>query len=245
VAYALLTLFAALAGFFFLSSVLQFQEYVIRLQQLQAFGQFGEVNLNDHVIAPFFGVMGVVLLFLVPGITMGLLASEKANGTEELLMTSPVTIWELVLGKYLAVAAFVAILVGILGLFPGILFLYGDPEVGRTAAGLLGLLLLGLSYGAIGLFASSLTRSQLIAFFIAFVVLLLLWMLSFLADLGAAGGAAGAGGVTELFRYLSTADHFEQPVQGLLDTRDVAYFGVLIASSLLLAKAAVESVRWR
>jgi len=246
VAYVVLTLFAVLAGFFFLSSVLQFSEYIARLTQFQILDQLRELNLNDHVIAPFFGVMSVVLLFLVPGITMGLFAAEKANGTDELLMTSPLTIWEIVLGKFLAAAAFVAILVGLVALFPGILFAYGDPEIPKTLAGLLGLLLVGLSYGAIGAFASSVTRSQVIAFVLAFVLLLLLWMLSFLADLGATGGPlGGSSALTETLRYLSTADHFEEMVKGLVSTSDVAYFAALIATFLLLAKAAVESVRWR
>lgn len=245
VAYAILTLFAALAGFFFLTSVLQFQDYLIRLQQFQLFQQLNELNLNDHVLTPFFGVMSVVLLFVIPGITMGLFAAEKTNGTEELLLTSPLTIWELVLGKFLAGVAFVALLVALVGLFPLLLFLYGDPEPGKTAAGLIGLLLVGFTYVAIGLFASAVTRSQLIAFFVAFVLLMLLWMLSFLADLGAAGGASLGGGLTELLRYLATADHFEQLLKGLVNTKDVAYFLAAIASFLVLSKAAVESVRWR
>jgi ABC-2 type transport system permease protein len=245
VAYAILTLFAALAGFFFLTSVLQFLEYVSRLQQFQLFEQLREVNLNEHVLTPFFGVMSIVLLFMIPGITMGLLAAEKANGTEELLLTSPITIWEIVIGKFLAGVAFVTLLVALLGLFPLLLFWYGDPEPARTAAGLLGLLLVGTSYVAIGLFASVVTRSQLIAFFVAFVLLMLLWMLSFLADLGAAGGASLGGGVTDLLRYLATADHFEQLVKGLVVTRDLAYFGVVMAAFLVLTKAALESVRWR
>jgi ABC-2 type transport system permease protein len=78
------------------------------------------------------------------------------------------------------------------------------------------------------------------------VLLLLLWMLSFLADLGAAGGAMGsANNLSEFLRYLSSSDHFEQLVKGLIDTTDLVYFAVLIGSFLLLAKAAVESVRWR
>jgi ABC-2 type transport system permease protein len=85
-----------------------------------------------------------------------------------------------------------------------------------------------------------------IAFVLSFVLLLLLWMLSFLADLGAAGGPLGEqGGVAGFLRWLSTAEHFEQFVKGLVDTKDLAYFGVLIGSFLLLTKAAVESVRWR
>jgi ABC-2 type transport system permease protein len=244
-AYAVLTLFTVLAGFFFLSGVLQFQEYVIRLQSFQAMEQLNQLNLNDHVIAPFLHVMSVVMLFLIPGITMGLFAQEKANGTQELLLTSPITIWELVIGKYLAAAAFVLLLVSLLALFPALLFLYGDPEIGKTAAGLLGLLLVGLLYAAIGAFASSVTQSQLIAFFLAFVLLLVLWMLGFLADLGAAGGGAGSAVTADLLRWLSSAEHFEGMVMGLVDTKDLAYFGVMTAGFLTLTKAAVESVRWR
>jgi ABC-2 type transport system permease protein len=85
-----------------------------------------------------------------------------------------------------------------------------------------------------------------IAFVLAFVLLLLLWMLSFLADLGATGGTLGqASTVTDLLRYLSTADHFEQMVKGLVSTGDLAYFAALVGTFLFLAKAAVESVRWR
>jgi gliding motility-associated transport system permease protein len=245
VAYAILSLYAVLAGFFFLSGVLQFQEYTFRLQAMQMLGQLQQLNLNDHVIAPFLQVMSVVLLFLIPGVTMGLFAAEKANGTQELLLTSPITMWELVLGKFLAAALFVALLVGLLALYPGLLFLYGNPELGKTAVGLFALLLVGLTYAAIGAFASSVTKSQLVAFFLAFVLLLVLWMLGFLADLGAAGGAVESQNLGDLLRYLSSADHFETMVMGLVDTRDVAYFVAMVAGALILSKAAVESVRWR
>ncbi|MEN8183741.1 MAG: ABC transporter permease [Myxococcota bacterium] len=244
VAYVVMALFAVLAGFFFLTTVLQFMEYIARLQAFQVFEQLRQLNLNDHVLTPFFGVMAIVLLFAVPMVTMGLLASEKANGTEELLLTSPITIWELVIGKFLAGAAFVSILVGLVGLYPLMLFLYDAPELGRTGAGVLGLLLLSYTYVAIGLFASSVTRSQMIAVFLALVLLLMLWMVSFLADLGAAGGAS-VGGMAGVLRYLSTADHLEPLVRGLVDTKDLAYFGLAIAAFLILTKAAVESVRWR
>ncbi len=241
VAYAVLVLFVVLAGFFFISGLLQFQQYVIQLQMLQLSEQLQDVNLNDHVIAQFLGVMSVVLLFLVPGITMGLFAAEKANGTQELLLTSPLTIWELVLGKFLAAALFVVLLVALLSLYPGLLFWYGDPEFPKVAAGVLALLLVGLSYAAIGTFASSVTQSQLVAFFLAFVLLLILWMLGFLTELSGSAGSAPS----ELLRYLSSAEHFEAMVMGLVDTRDVAYFVVVVAASLILTKAVVESARWR
>jgi ABC-2 type transport system permease protein len=246
VAYVVLVLFAVLGGFFFVASVLSFDANVAQAQQFQAFDFLRELNLNDHLIMPFYQIMWIVVLFLVPGLTMGLFASEKTNGTQELLMTSPITIWELVLGKYLAAAAMVTLLVVMLGLWTGILFLYGEPEPLKTLAGLLGLWLIGLAYAAVGCFASSLTRNQLIAFFLALVLLLILWLLSVVADLGGAGGAAAAGGqVSDLLRWLSSADHFEDLMKGLVDTRALAYFGFVIGTFLLLTKTAVESVRWR
>lgn len=246
VAYVVLVLFAVLGGFFFVASVLSFDANVSQAQQYQAFDFLQQLNLNDHLILPFYQIMWIVVLFLVPGLTMGLFASEKTNGTQELLMTSPITIWELVLGKFLAAATMVTLLVVMLALWTGILFLYGDPEPLKTVSGLLGLWLIGLSYAAVGCFASSVTQNQLIAFFLALVLLLILWLLAVVADLGGAGGAAAAGsGVSDLMRWLSSADHFEDLMQGRLDTRALAYFGFVIGSFLLLTKASVESVRWR
>jgi ABC-2 type transport system permease protein len=181
-----------------------------------------------------------VLLFLVPGVTMGLFAAEKTNGTQELLLTSPLTIWDIVLGKFLAGALFVGVMTLIVGAYPLLLFFYGDPEAGKTLAGLLAVLLVGWTYVAIGAFASSLTRSQVVAFLVSFVLLLSLLLLPAMSDLGMAVG--GAGGI---LRWISTASHFEEMVKGLVATSDLAYFAVMIGSFLLLTKAAVESVRWR
>lgn len=242
VAYGVLALFAVLAGLFFVLGVAAFDTWVRQLMQFQALDQLQELNLNDHLIANFYDTMSVVLLFLVPGITMGVFAAEKTNGTLELLLTSPLTIWDIVLGKYLGAALFVALLVALVGAFPGLLFLYGDPEPGKTISGLLGLLLVGWTYTAIGCFASSITRSQVVGFLISFVLLLCLLLLPAISELGVVGDAAALGGA---LRWLSTGTHFQQLLKGLVDTSDLAYFAVVIGSVLLLTKAAVESVRWR
>jgi ABC-2 type transport system permease protein len=241
VAYAVLSLFAILAGVFFIVTVAAFNDWIFRLQQFQAFDQLEQLNLNDHLIGQFYQTMSVVLLFLIPGVTMGLFAAEKTNGTQELLLTCPLTIWDIVLGKFVAGAIFVALLVFLVGLYPGILFLHGDPELGKSASGLLGLLLVGWTYVAIGVFASSLTRSQVIAFLLTFVLLLVLLILPAISDLGVASSSELRG----LLRYLSTDVHLAELVKGLLDTADLAYFGVMIGCFLVLTKAAVESVRWR
>jgi ABC-2 type transport system permease protein len=245
VAYVVLTLWAVLAGFFFLSNLIAFQSELVRMQQFGQFDVARQLNLNDHLITPFMGSMWIILLFAIPGVTMGLFSSEKANGTEELLMTSPLTIWEIVLGKFLAGAGFVLIMTAIVGFFPGILFIYGDPEAGKTGAALMGLFLVSLAYVSVGAFASSVTRNQLIAFFLALGILLVLLMLPFLAELGTARGGMGSSGLADSMRWLSTGEHYENMVRGLVDTGDLAYFAIVTCGFLLLAKASVESVRWR
>jgi ABC-2 type transport system permease protein len=240
VAYGVLALFSVLAGLFFILNLAWFNDLIFRLQQFQAFDRLEEMNLNDDLIREFYGSMSVVLLFLVPGVTMGLFAAEKTNGTQELLLTSPLTIWDIVLGKFLAGAIFVGVMVAIVGTYPLLLFFYGDPEAGKTLAGLAAVLLVGWTYVAIGAFASSLTRSQVVAFLVSFVLLLSLLLLPAVSDLGVAAGEAGG-----VLRWVSTAPHFEEMVKGLVTTPDLAYFAVMIGTFLLLTKAAVESVRWR
>jgi ABC-2 type transport system permease protein len=229
-----------------MASVLSFDASVSQAQQFQAFDFLRELNLNDHLITPFYQIMWIVILFLVPGVTMGLFASEKTNGTQELLMTSPITVWELVLGKFLAAAALITLLTLQLALMTGILFLFGEPEPAKTGAGLLAMWLIGLTYAAVGCLASSVTRNQLIAFFLALVLLLVLWLIGVVADLGAVGGAAETGSAaSDLLRWLSSSGHFEGLLSGLVDTRDLAYFAFMIGAFLVLTKMAVESVRWR
>jgi ABC-2 type transport system permease protein len=241
VAYVVLSLFSIVAGVFFIVTLAAFNEWIFRLQQFQQFEQLSDLNLNEHLIGQFYHSMAVILLFAVPGITMGLFAAEKTNGTQELLLTSPLTIWDIVLGKFLAAALFVLVLGAIVGAFPALLFVYGDPEPLVTLSGLLGVVLVAFTYVAIGCFASSLTRSQMVAFLLTFVVLLVLLILPAISDLDVAGtGSAG-----EALRWLSTETHLDELVKGLVDTRHLAYFAVMIAGFLVLTKASVESVRWR
>jgi ABC-2 type transport system permease protein len=242
VAYGVLSLFAVIAGLFFVPSVAAFNNGVRELEQYQMLDQLQKINLSDHLVTPFYETMSVIFLIAVPAITMGLFASEKTNGTQELLLTSPLTMWDVVLGKFTAGAGFIAILVAMIGAFPGLLFVYVDPEVGKTVSGLLGLLLIGWTYVSIGAFASSLTRSQVVSFLITLVLLVGLLLMPALSELGVIGGLSGLGAG---LAWMSTGPHFEQLLKGLVDTRDLAYFAVIIGSFLLLTKASVESVRWR
>jgi ABC-2 type transport system permease protein len=240
VAYGVLSLFSVLAGMFFIIDLSWFEQVLSQVQQYPE--QLADFNLNDGLLHEFYGSISVVLLFLIPGITMGVYAAEKTNGTEELLLTSPLTIWDIVLGKFAAGAIFIAVLVGIVGLFASVLFFYGDPEVGKTASGLIGLLLTGWTYVAIGGLASAVTRSQIVAFLITLVILVTLLLLPGIAEFGIAGSGSGVAGT---LRYLSVQIHFDPLLNGLVDTADLGYVAVMIGGFLAITKAAVESVRWR
>ena len=247
VAYVVLTLWSVIAGTFFLASLIGFQERLIQLQQYQMFQQIELMNLNDELIEPFIGSMWVILLFLLPAVTMGLVSSEKANGTDELLLTSPILIWDIVLGKFLAGAGFVTVMTAIVAFFPAILFVYGEPELGKTISGVLCLLFVSITYVAVGIFASSVTRSQLIAFVFTLVLLVMLgMMLPFIIDISMAGSGLGReSGIAQTVRWMSTGSHVDRMLKGLVDTADLAYFVISSAVFLLLSKTVIESARWR
>jgi ABC-2 type transport system permease protein len=247
VAYVVLTLWSVIAGTFFLASLIGFQERLIQLQQYQMLEQIEAMNLNDHLIEPFIGSMWVIILFLLPAVTMGLVSTEKANGTEELLLTSPISIWEIVFGKFLAGTGFVAVMSAIVAFFPAILFIYGEPELGKTVSGLLSLLLVSMTYVAVGVFASSVTRNQLIAFIFTFVMLLILgMMLPFIVEITMAGGGLGRdSAIAETVRWMSTGSHVDRMLKGLIDTADLVYFVVASGVFLVLSKTVIESSRWR
>jgi ABC-2 type transport system permease protein len=236
-----------IAGTFFLASLIGFQERLIQLQQYQMFQQIELMNLNDELIEPFIGSMWVILLFLLPAVTMGLVSSEKANGTDELLLTSPISIWDIVLGKFLAGAGFVTVMTAIVAFFPAILFVYGEPELGKTISGVLCLLFVSITYVAVGIFASSVTRSQLIAFVFTLVLLVMLgMMLPFIIDISMAGSGLGReSGIAQSVRWMSTGSHVDRMLKGLVDTADLAYFVISSAVFLLLSKTVIESARWR
>jgi len=181
----------------------------------------------------------VILLLFLPILTMRTFAEERAQGTIELLLTSPVSSTELVIGRYLAVLAMVAVVVGITALYPGLLFLYGDPELGQTLAGLIFLFLYGAMLGALGCFVSSLTRSPMLAALATIAVGLFLLLIDKVSVLGSTGG------LLDLARYLGTETHLGNGVSGRVYGEDLVYFVSMIVLFLFLARHGVEWLRWR
>jgi ABC-2 type transport system permease protein len=136
---------------------------------------------------------------------------------------------------------------GIVAFFPAILFVYGEPELGRTISGLVSLLLVSVTYVAVGVFASSVTRNQLIAFILTFVLLLILgMMLPFIVEISMAGSGLGRdSAISQIVNWMSTGSHVERMLKGLVDTADLAYFVIASAVFLVLSKTVIESARWR
>lgn len=239
VAYVIFSAYAVFAGFIFFASLGLF---LTQLQQIQALGMLqllDQWNLNDVVIAPAFFTFAIVFLILIPLLTMRAFAEERATGSIELVLTSPVSVWEIVIGKYVAVLSVVALLVALTALYPGLLFLYGNPEVLQTLGGLLALFLYGAGLAALGCFVSALTQNQIIAASVGIVAALVLLVLPAAAD------GAQSEGVRATLRYLGTSTHYEQGLRGQLRSEDLAYFGAMVLIFLSLARAAIDSLRWR
>ena len=240
IAYVVLTGWALLAGFFF---YLHLGDFLQRSMMSAMQGRYFKSSINDWVIAGSIFSMGVVGLFFVPMMTMRLLAEEKRQGTIELLATSPITDLEIVLGKFFGALALYGVM--ILSGFANLawLWIYAEkgagPDWRPLLTGALGLLLLGASFIAIGVFVSSTTRNQIIAGTVTFFVLLLMWLISFVDVLG------GGGVVTQALSYLSLFDHLRDLVRGVIDLKDVVFYLSVIVFGLFLARQSMESHRWR
>jgi ABC-2 type transport system permease protein len=237
IAYVVSAVFLTVMGYLFYTIVLFASNQSMIMMRMQ--GALPRLNVNEMVMRPVLNNMAIILLFTLPLLTMRLWAEEKKLKTAELLMTSPVTVTELVLGKYLA--AFTVYL-GMLGmsLFMPISLSFMSqiqwPAV-LTAYG--GLALLGGVFLSVGLLGSSLTENQVIAAFLGFGMLLLLWLTGWAAQV------AGDGSVGRLLSYLSVGEHFQNAVTGLVDTRDLVYQFSVIAVSLFLTHRVVEAQRWK
>jgi ABC-2 type transport system permease protein len=198
----------------------------------------GPMNINQQMIRYVFLNSTVIFLFVVPLITMRTYAEEKRSGTIELLMTSPVTDFQIVVGKFLGAMSLYCAMLGITLIHIAVLFAYGNPEWKPILTGYLGLLLLGGCFVSVGLFFSSLTKNQIVAGMFTFAVLLLLWVIDWV------GSFAGPS-LEKLTTYLSLTGHVEDFLRGIIDSQHVVYYLSFITFGLFLTAKAVDSERWR
>jgi ABC-2 type transport system permease protein len=233
IAYVIIGLFALLFGWFFFVYLTVF---VQRSTQMMMGG--GPSNLNQDMLRGVFLNSAVIILFVMPMITMRTYSEEKRSGTIELLLTSPVTDFQIIMGKFLGALALYAAMLLVTMLYMAIVFIYGNPEWKPIATGYLGLLLMGGCFLSVGLFISSVTKNQIVAGFLTFAVFLMLWVINWMAD--QSGPLMGA-----VLKYLSITDHFDDFARGIVDTKHLIYYLTFITFGLFLTAKSVDVERWR
>jgi ABC-2 type transport system permease protein len=190
------------------------------------------------VVRPLLSNVCVIGLFFIPMITMRLFAEEKRSGTIELLTTSPIRDFEIILGKWTAALALYTCMLLFTALNFAFLFRYGHPDWKPLLIGYLGLLLQAGALLAIGTFLSTLTKNQIIAGAATFGVCLLLWVLEWVSGYETSTWA-------RVLAYMSVITHFESFAKGVLDTKDAIFYVTLIFLGLFFTARSMESLRWR
>lgn len=235
IAYGVMGFFALVSGYFFYAAVVFF---VQRSLQTAMMGGSVPMNVNEWVIRNVLSNVSVVGLFLIPMITMRLFAEEKRSGTIELLATSPLRDWEIILGKWLAALILYSGMLALSLVNMLTLFAYGNPDWRPMAVGYLGLLLQGGCLLAIGTFVSTCTKNQIVAGVAGFAVCLLLWVLDWVS-------AFEQSTLNQVLSYLSVVSHFEPFGRGVIDSKHVVYYVTMILFGLFLTARSMESMRWR
>ena len=234
IAYIIIGLFALLFGWFFYMFLTVF---IRQSEQMMQFGG-GGANINQQMIRGVLQNAAVIILFVMPIITMRTYAEEKRSGTIELLLTSPVTDFQIIIGKFLGALGLYGAMLLVTVVYMAILFIYGNPEWRPVVAGYLGLLLMGGCFIAVGLLISSLTKNQIVAAVLTFAVFLMLWVINWIGD--------SSGPTTQaIVSYLSITEHFDDFARGVIDTKHVVYYLSFITFGLFLTAKSVDSERWR
>lgn len=216
VAYIVMIVFLAIVGWFFTSSLF---------------------TNNVSSMRAMFDIVPFVFLFFIPAITMRSFSEEKKQGTIELLLTKPVTDTELVVGKFLS-----ALMLTLITLLPTLVYFIvmlfiGSMDIGSSIGGYLGLVLLSAVYIGIGIFMSSLTENQVVAFISSFLVMFILFMLGKLL-------MQVSPGLVSAVEYISTDYHFSNISRGVIDSRDIIYYAAMITLTIFLTKTSIESRKW-
>ncbi|SHG41568.1 protein involved in gliding motility GldF [Flavobacterium segetis] len=192
-------------------------------------GEYNILNTGFADLTPFFTLAPWILIFLIPAVTMRSFSDEKKQGTLELLLTKPLSIWQIVSGKFLG-----ALLLIIMAIVPTFIYVYviyglglpeGNIDMGSTIGSYFGLLFLISGYSAIGIFTSTLSENQIVAFIVAV-------FLCFLLYFGFDGLATVIPSLSTIISTLGMQDHYKSMSRGVLDTRDIIYFSSITIAFL-------------
>jgi ABC-2 type transport system permease protein len=234
IGYVLIGFFALIYGYFFYAGL----EFVARQGMQAGMGGPSSINLNQMLVAPTLMNATVVMLFLFPLITMRTYSEEKRSGTIELLLTSPITDLQIILGKFFGAMLLYVAMLAVTLVHLAVLFIYGNPEWKPIATGYLGLLLMGGCFLSMGLFISSLTKNQIVAGAATFAVFLMLWIINWIGSF--------MGPTTQaVLAHLSLTDHLDDFTRGVIDTKHLVYYFSFMAFGLFLTIKSVDSERWR
>lgn len=231
-AWSILAVVLFILAFLFLGQIDIYVQIQPQLAQLES-----PPGITELIVAPLFSSATLILLLVVPLITMRLVSEERRNRSLPLLFSAPLTMTEIVLGKYLGIVAFLGLLLALIALMPLSLWLVGSLDMGLFAAGLLGLALMLCAFAAAGLFMSTLTAQPTVAAISSFGLLLLLWIIDW------AGNSMGPGQSSQLFAYLSLQRHYQSLLQGLFNSSDVLYYLLFIVTFLVMSIRRLDADR--
>ncbi len=232
---AIFFFFLGFMGFFFQNFVATFVEMT---QRAPMFG--GEAPTLEQLLRALFYNLHFILILIIPAVTMSSFSEERRNQTIRLLQTSPVTATQIVLGKFLASASVLGVVLVCSAVYPIFTKLYGNPDMGVILVSYLGIFLLMCSQVAFGLWVSSMTTNQFMAFLFTMFGLFLLLILNWIAP-----NITGGGMMESVVKYLASTDHLDQFFKGMLTVSDVTYFVCFIAIFLFFTNVVLDSQRWR
>lgn len=227
-AWTVLAVVQFIIAWMFFIQVDNFFQVQPQLQQIQ-----NAPGVTDIVIAPLFNITSIILLMVTPLMTMRLISEERRSGSIQLLMSSPISMTQIVLGKYLGIMLFFIIFILLLSLMPFSLLMGTELDTGKLFAGLIGLLFLTASFSAAGLFLSSLTDNPVVAAIASFGLLLLLWIIN----------ANASADSSSVFEYLSLLQHNTNLLRGLIHSTDIIYYLLFITTFLVLSIRQLDSYR--
>jgi ABC-2 type transport system permease protein len=231
----ILAAFLCLTGFFFSSFVYSFMEMQSRGSMMG-----GQGPTLEQLLKALFYNMHFLIILVIPAVTMSTFAEERKNHTIRLLQTAPVTPLQIVLGKFLAASGMLFIVLFCASVYPLYCVVYGNPDIGPILTSYLGLVFLIASHVAFGVWISSMTKNQLMAFMFTLVGLFVLLILSWIAP-----SISGGGMLEGLFKYLATTTHLDNLFKGLVTVSSVTYFICFTALFLFFTNVVIDSLRWR
>ncbi len=230
-AWSILAVVQLILAYIFLAQTEQFLQYQSRLAGMQ-----GAPGLTDIVVIPVFRVTAVVLLLVTPLLTMRLVSEERRNRTLALLLSAPVSMTEIILGKYLGIMAFLFCMLALISLMPLSLLTGGSLDFGLMLSGLFGLMLVTASFAAAGLFLSTMTEQPTVAAISTFGLLLLLWILDW-------AGSTGTEDKDAVLAYLSLLTHYDALLKGVVNTKDIVYYLLFTVTFLVMSIRRLDAER--